>query len=122
MKLFLDENITLKALEIFRQLGYDVESVQSLGLKGISDEQVFEIAQIQNRILVTHNGKHFIIRIPPRTTDVTHEGLIWLKLQLTRVNAMLVCTNIDNFLKRAGSIANSIWVYNKSSMITRLYP
>ncbi|MUT64917.1 DUF5615 family PIN-like protein [Paenibacillus sp. NEAU-GSW1] len=122
MRLFLDENITLRAAELFEQDGHDVISVQSLGLKGITDERVFEIARNQNRVLITHNGKHFIIQIPPRIEGVTHGGLLWLKFQLNRMNAEQVCGDLNNFFRTVTSVANSIWVYNKQSAIIRYYP
>jgi len=122
MKLFLDENISPKAEVIFRDLGYDVSSVQSRQLKGITDDEVFEIAQGEGRVLITHNGRHFIIRIPPKVEDVTHDGLIWLQYQLTRMNAELMCGELDSFFRREMNIKNCIWVYKKPGKIVRHYP
>lgn len=123
MRLFLDENITLKAAQLFQGYGHDVVSVQSLGLKGITDEEVFNIAQAQNRVLITHNGRDFIIQIPPRMQGVTHhEGLFWLKYQLNRINAGPICNEINIFFESIKSIANSIWIYKKPSEIVKYYP
>lgn len=108
MKLFLDENITPRAKGIFEQLGYDVESIHSYNKSGINDQEVLNIVIRENRILITQNGKDFIVQIPP-IVSATHFGLIWIRFHVTRMNINNVCLKIDRFLKSESSINNSIW-------------
>ncbi|MEC2861586.1 hypothetical protein BK767_26285 [Bacillus thuringiensis serovar kyushuensis] len=111
MKLLLDENITKKALTVFQNLGYDVESIQSLGAKGMDDNQVLAVAQSQNRALITQNGKDFIIQVPPRVAGVSHEGIFWLKYDFTRNMAEDVCSEFDSFISVKKSIIDEIWLH-----------
>ncbi|MFU7590103.1 DUF5615 family PIN-like protein [Priestia sp. RMT2NF4] len=125
MKLLLDENITPRAKTIFEQLGYDVVSIHSLGLRGQSDTVVFKAAQAQQRALLTENGKDFVVQVPPRMQSVNHEGLLWIKYAFKRSQAQVNCQEIDDFLKREKSIANSIWKHEENGLVKRfvkVYP
>jgi len=44
-----------------REYGYDALNVQELGLKGITDEKLLEIAAKEQRVVLSHNTKHFIV-------------------------------------------------------------
>ncbi|WP_124728338.1 DUF5615 family PIN-like protein [Staphylospora marina] len=117
-KLLLDENVTPKAAEIFRELGYDVESVHSLGLRGMSDSRVLEAAVDSGRILLTHNGKDFILLVPPRLPDVVHQGILWFKFQVTRRNVDVTCRKIHAFFERVSALDNSVWeVLREGTMV-----
>lgn len=113
MRLLLDENITPKAKILFESLGNDVESLHSLGLLGLDDQTVFSEAQRRQRVLITHNGKDFIIQIPPKRSGVNHHGLLWLKYEMNRKNAEIMCQEINGFFKIICSLKNSIWVLKK---------
>ena len=115
MKLLLDENITPKASDFFKSLGYDVHSIRSLGLFGLPDFAVFELAQREGRVLITHNGKDFIVQIPPLMSGIKHEGLLWLQYEINRRNVNVVCEEIHLFITRVKSIVDSIWVYKGNS-------
>lgn len=113
MKLLLDENITPKAKDYLSALGHDVNSIQSLGLHGINDNDVLRLATTQERVLLTHNGKHFVIKIPPKFKGVQHYGLLWLKYEITKINASNICNKLDDFFKNETSYSNTIWIFLK---------
>ena len=56
-----DEDFNQKALPILQGLGYDVTSIQELGLdrQWFSDEQVLQLCIEQDRIGLTHNWRDF---------------------------------------------------------------
>jgi predicted nuclease of predicted toxin-antitoxin system len=110
MKILLDENITKMANVLLTQAGHDVVSIASLNMCGLGDTDVFNIAITQNRILITHNGRHFIIMIPPRMVGIKHNGVLWLQTEMTKANAQYMCTEIDNFFKSQMSVDDSIWI------------
>ncbi|NSL52966.1 DUF5615 family PIN-like protein [Calidifontibacillus erzurumensis] len=109
MRIFLDENISPQAEFYFRSLGYDVRSVRSYNIQGIDDETVLQIAISEDRVLLTQNGKHFIIQIPPKCKGKTHQGLIWIRFNVTRKNVQNLCNKVHAFLQGEKDIIDSIW-------------
>ncbi len=60
MKLLLDEQISGRVAERLRDLGHDVIAVtDEPSLRGLSDPDVFEIAQAQGRVVATYNREDF---------------------------------------------------------------
>ncbi|MGE5282755.1 MAG: DUF5615 family PIN-like protein [Chloroflexota bacterium] len=60
MKLLLDEQISGKVAERLRRQGVDVIAVgEEAALRGLSDPDVFEVAQVQKRAVVTYNRDDF---------------------------------------------------------------
>ncbi len=60
MKLLLDEQISGKVAERLRGRGHDVvATTDDPGLRGLSDPELFEVAQQQGRALVTYNRVDF---------------------------------------------------------------
>ena len=60
MKLLLDEQISGKIAERLRDRGHDVTAVtDDPSLRGLSDSDLFEVAQQQGRALVTYNRVDF---------------------------------------------------------------
>jgi predicted nuclease of predicted toxin-antitoxin system len=53
MRIKLDENLSKEAAEIFRQAGYDTESVFSQGMAGSPDRKIISVCQFEKRCLVT---------------------------------------------------------------------
>ena len=79
MKVLLDENITQKSIKILEKYGHNVIHVLDRLEPGKSDNDVFALALLEKRALITLNGKHFIVFIPPQTDLVLHYGLVWLR-------------------------------------------
>jgi hypothetical protein len=78
VKLLLDEQISGKVAERLRDRGHDVTAAtEDPSLRGLSDPDLFEVAQHQGRALVTYNRVDFepIIREYAQTNR-EHHGLI----------------------------------------------
>ncbi|MGV1048743.1 MAG: DUF5615 family PIN-like protein [Solirubrobacterales bacterium] len=78
MKLLLDEQISGRVAERLRDRGRDVIAVtDDPSLRGLSDPDLFEIAQQQARALVTYNRVDFepIVR-EYAETNREHHGLV----------------------------------------------
>ncbi len=98
MKILLDENLTPKSKNILGKYGHDVIHVRDRFMAGKSDEEVFGLAQKEERVLITLNGKDFIIFIPPVTLK-EHYGFIWLrKLHVTNLTYIPIMDKIGMFL------------------------
>ena len=78
MKILLDEQISGKVAERLRDRGHDVTAAtDDLTLRGLSDPDLFEVAQQQGRSLVTYNRVDFepIVREYAQV-DREHHGLV----------------------------------------------
>ena len=78
MKLLLDEQISGKVAERLRGRGHDVvATTDDPSLRGLSDPDLFEMAQEQGRALVTYNRVDFepIVRVYAEMNR-EHHGLI----------------------------------------------
>ena len=66
MKIFANENLFEPIIDYLRSLGNDVLSIRDCGLSGISDDEVYEKACKENRVIITMD-KDFtrIFRFPP---------------------------------------------------------
>lgn len=67
MKIFANENLFEPIIDYLRSLGNDVLSIRDCGLSGISDDEVYEMACKENRVIITMD-KDFarIFRFPPQ--------------------------------------------------------
>lgn len=78
MKILLDEQISGKVAERLRDRGHDViATAPDPSLRGLSDPDLFEMAQEQDRALVTYNRADFeaIVR-EYAETNREHRGLV----------------------------------------------
>ncbi len=78
MKLLLDEQVTYKAAESLRDRGHDVTAVaETPSLRGMSDREIFDFAQTEQRAIVTYNVADFIemVRDVSLRSEV-HNGLV----------------------------------------------
>lgn len=115
MRLFIDENISPVAERIFESLGHDVTSIHARRQFGIKDDEVFRIAQNEERVLITQNGRHFIVFVVPFGKQDFYYGIVWLKTELTKVNARQICYCINELFKKFPNINNSIWELKRNS-------
>ena len=58
-RLYFDEDADARLAEALRQRDYDVETTVDAGLLEASDEEQLAYAVSQQRVLVTHNIRHF---------------------------------------------------------------
>ncbi len=76
-RFLVDEDMPRSTAEALRQTGHIAEDVRDVGLRGHSDQEVFDYAQAQGAILVT-SDKDFsnVLRFPPGT----HAGIIIVRV------------------------------------------
>ena len=74
MKFLTDENIAVNVLQSLRTAGHDVKDIKEEKLYGVSDHIILELANKENRILVTHD-KDFAC------FTQKHKGIILLRFQ-----------------------------------------
>lgn len=93
-RLYSNENFPLPVVEMLRQSGHDVLTVQEAGKaeQAIPDEEVLVFATSDNRAVLTLNRKHFV-RLHQEQTD--HAGII-------------VCTFDANFERQARMIHEAL--------------
>lgn len=114
MKLLLDEQISGKIAERLRDRGHDVTAAtDDPSLRGLSDPDLFAVAQQQGRALVTYNRVDFepIIR-EYAEANREHHGLVIVhptrfpSWEFTRLVAA-----IENFLERPDlGMSSLIWL------------
>jgi predicted nuclease of predicted toxin-antitoxin system len=65
MKFKLDENLPLEIADAFRDTGHEIDSVQSEGLTGASDQEILERVQAENQVLLTMDKGIADVRLFP---------------------------------------------------------
>lgn len=105
MKLLLDEQVSGKVAERLRDRGHDAIAVSAdPSLRGLSDPDLFELAQRQERALVTYNRADFeaIVR-ECAAANREHHGLVivhptrfpsWEFARLTEALAALLASTL----------------------------
>jgi hypothetical protein len=73
--LYANENFPLGVVQVLRELGHDVRTTAESGLagRGTPDEGVLATAIREDRIVITHNRRHFI-RL--HSLNAEHAGII----------------------------------------------
>ena len=75
MKILVDENIPLPTVQALREMGHEVSDVRGTPKEGVKDTALWELAQREERILIT-TDKGFTRR---RTEP--HHGIIIVRLR-----------------------------------------
>ena len=78
MRIFVDENIPLMTFEALRALEHDVRDIRGTPNEGLRDEALWEVAQREERLLITTDKAFAHYRTGPH-----HEILI---IQLRQPN------------------------------------
>ncbi len=58
MKLFANENLFDPIIDYLRNLGSDVLSIREAGLSGITDDEVYQLACKEKRVIITIESLH----------------------------------------------------------------
>ena len=98
MKLFANENLFDPIIDYLRSLGHDVLSIREAGLCGISDDEVYQLACKEKRVIITMD-KDFsgMFRFPPKSCG----GIIVVKIYRRTVNETLkIFKNITRVSKK----------------------
>jgi len=77
LKIKLDENIPTDAAEDLQRLGHDVHTVFDEGLSAADDGRVWEVAQREQRLLITQDVG---FEDPQAHSPGAHSGVIFLRL------------------------------------------
>ena len=75
MKIFVDENIPLMTVKELRSKGLDVRDIRGTPDHGITDEELWQIAQKENRLLIT-TDKGFSAQ-----RNEAHHGILIIRLK-----------------------------------------
>jgi predicted nuclease of predicted toxin-antitoxin system len=66
LRFITDEDIPRSTARVLRDAGFDADDVRDVGLRGKSDQEVFEFAQVEKRLLITCDmGFSNILHFPP---------------------------------------------------------
>jgi predicted nuclease of predicted toxin-antitoxin system len=86
MKLLANENLFEPIIEYLSALGHDVLNIREAGLSGISDDEVYQLACKDKRVIITMD-KDFsrIFRFPPEKCG----GIIVVKIYKRKVEETL---------------------------------
>ena len=77
VKLYLDEDVRKLLAIILRDRGYDVISAVEVPLIGVSDRKQLEFAAQENRAILTHNIRDFIMLAREyKSASKPHSGII----------------------------------------------
>ena len=60
IRLYLDEDINPLLAHVLRNRGFDAMSVHDLGRTGLTDEEQFEFARLERRVLLTCNVGDYV--------------------------------------------------------------
>lgn len=70
MQFKLDENFGTRTQRLFRDAGHEVQTVRSQGLRGSSDQNLYEVCCSEGHCLVTLDLDFAdVTRFPPENTD-----------------------------------------------------
>jgi predicted nuclease of predicted toxin-antitoxin system len=103
MKVKLDENIPVRLAGVLTNLGHDVDTVASEGLKGKPDGDVWSVAKREGRFLITQDLDFSDVR---PFKPGTHPGLLLVRLRepganalLSRIRAVVQAEGLDSFAR-----------------------
>ena len=86
MRIKLDENLPADLVASLRSLGHDVESVNTEGLSGHPDPQVWSAAQSEDRILITQDIRFGDARM---FTPGQHAGFVLVRLATPGLRSLI---------------------------------
>jgi predicted nuclease of predicted toxin-antitoxin system len=76
-RFLIDEDMPRSTAVVLRQAGHSVEDVRDVGLRGRSDQEIFQYAQAQGAVLLTADkGFSNVVRFPLGT----HAGILVVRV------------------------------------------
>ncbi|HKN10942.1 MAG TPA: DUF5615 family PIN-like protein [Pseudomonadota bacterium] len=108
MKFKLDENIGRRGLELFKASGHDVRTVWDQGLRGVTDEELFETCSAEGRALVTLDRDFGQVpRFPPEKSA----GIVILEVG-PRTTLQGIIGRLRDFLTvlESHSVTGALWI------------
>jgi len=80
LKLLADENIPRRLVIFLKQYGVDVVRLQDLGIRGISDKELVDIANELERTILTRDSDF----TTPSLLSLAGNGVIYISYQFSR--------------------------------------
>ena len=108
MRLKLDENIGRRGLELLKASGHDVMTVWDQGLRGVTDEELFEVCAAEGRALITLDRDFGqVTRFPPERSA----GIVVLDVG-PRTTLQEIIGRLQDFLAilENQSVAGALWI------------
>lgn len=107
----VDENVPQRIGEYLENLGYNVIEIYHKKYKGMSDDEIFDLAIKEKRIIITFD-KHFsnILKYPLDS----HFGIVIIKIEPPIIENII--KSLKKLLKRANELEyfkNSLVILNK---------
>jgi predicted nuclease of predicted toxin-antitoxin system len=117
MKIFVNENLFEPIIEFLRSLGHDVLSIRDAGLSGISDDEVYQLACKEKRVIITMDkdfSRTFLF--PPRKCG----GIIVVKIYKRTVDETLeIFKKFYSFIKEEDVVENLVIITPEGMKIRR---
>ncbi len=98
MNILVDENIPFMTVKALREMGHDVKDVRKTSEQGISDEELWDIAQQENRLLIT-TDKGF-----SQYRHEAHVGILIIRLK--KPNRLKIHNRV---MKAVGTYSEKKW-------------
>ena len=118
MKVLVDENIPLMTVTELESKGYDVRDIRGTTDQGITDSELWQIAQQEKRILITTDKGFSTHRNEP------HHGILIIRLKQPsrlkihqRVMRALNMYSADDWQRRMvimRDVVQSSWIYQQN--------
>ncbi len=108
MRLKHDENIGRRGLELLKASGHDVMTVWDQGLRGVTDEELFEVCAAEGRALITLDRDFGqVTRFPPERSA----GIVVLDVG-PRTTLQGIIGRLQDFLAilENQSVAGALWI------------
>jgi predicted nuclease of predicted toxin-antitoxin system len=117
VKVFANENLFEPIIDYLRSRGHDVLSVRDAGLSGISDDEIYQRAWKEKRIIITMD-KDFsrIFRFPPEKCG----GIVVVKIYKRSVEETLeIFKRFFNSIKEEDILENLVIISPEGIRIRR---
>jgi hypothetical protein len=116
-RFYLDNDVSLALASQLNQLGHDAVTARDQGASHAGDyEQLLISAQLQ-RVLITHNERHFrdlhstwLLWLPHFGVNAEHEGILVIP-QPPRVRRIDLAFEIDGLVRQHAHMANALLVW-----------
>lgn len=114
-----DECIFVQTVRLMRNLGFEIQRIQELGMTGAEDEDVFKKAQDLEAVLVSSDrGFGDIRRYPPSS----HCGMIVLKMVSDPVRVQEVHKVLKQLLKKEDQFRGALFIVDTHKYRVRRKP
>jgi len=117
MKVKIDENLPVDMVELFRNAGYDAETVYSEGIEGCSDKYLVTACKKEQRVLVTLDNHFSNIRAYP---PEEYNGIIVLRVtDQSKSRVLRLIDKLLPLLKKAEDLRKRLWIVEEERIRVR---